>query len=168
MDNSIGKTIKEKRIQKGLTQEELAEKMGVSPQAVSKWENDISYPDITILSSLARELGCTVDELLGNKKEEKIELVEKENVDISKLMLKIRILGGNQKDKVNVNVPVKLIEVLLSNDAVSSHLNIGGDKIKNIDFAALMQMIELGVMGKLVEIDSEDGDKVEIFVERIG
>lgn len=46
MSQTLGQRIAELRKKEGLTQEELAEKLGVSPQAVSKWENDISCPDI--------------------------------------------------------------------------------------------------------------------------
>ncbi len=64
---TLGKRIAQLRKEKGLTQEQLAEKVGVSAQAVSKWENDISCPDITLLPLLADILGVTVDELLGVK-----------------------------------------------------------------------------------------------------
>ena len=47
------------------TQERLAKELNVSPQAVSKWENDINYPDISLLPDLARFLGVSVDELLS-------------------------------------------------------------------------------------------------------
>ena len=67
MENTIGKRIASLRRGKGLTQDELSEMMGVSPQAVSKWENDQSCPDITSLPQLAEILGITVDELLSGK-----------------------------------------------------------------------------------------------------
>ena len=64
---TLGKRIAMLRKEKGLTQEQLAEKVGVSAQAVSKWENDISCPDITLLPLLADLFGVSVDELLGVK-----------------------------------------------------------------------------------------------------
>ena len=69
MDMTIGKRIAALRKEKGLTQEELAQHMGVSGQAVSKWENDQTCPDISALPKLARLLGVTVDELLEGKEE---------------------------------------------------------------------------------------------------
>ena len=66
-NETLGKRIAALRKQKGLTQEQLAEKVGVSAQAVSKWENDISCPDITLLPLLADLFDVSVDELLGVK-----------------------------------------------------------------------------------------------------
>ena len=60
----LGKRIKELRIENNLTQEELAEQLGVSFQAVSRWENDLTYPDITLLPILANMFDVTVDYLL--------------------------------------------------------------------------------------------------------
>ena len=59
----IGANIAARRA-RGLTQEQLAARLGVSAPAVSKWETNSSYPDITLLCPLARALGCRVDELL--------------------------------------------------------------------------------------------------------
>ena len=52
-----------------MTQLELAEKMGVTDKAVSKWERDLSCPDINSLSNLAEILGVSVDELMQVKRE---------------------------------------------------------------------------------------------------
>lgn len=62
---TMGKRISDLRKSKGMTQEQLAQQLGVTPQAVSKWENDLSCPDISLLSQLAEILGVTTDELLG-------------------------------------------------------------------------------------------------------
>ena len=64
---TMGKRIMQLRKEKGYTQEQLSELCGVSAQAVSKWENDVSCPDISILPQLAELLGVTTDELLGVK-----------------------------------------------------------------------------------------------------
>lgn len=69
MNTSIGKRIAGLHKDKGLKQETLAEMLGVSGQAVSKWENDQTCPDISLLPQLARILGVTVDELLSGKQE---------------------------------------------------------------------------------------------------
>ena len=62
--NTLGQRIAYYRKKGGLTQEELAEKCSVTPQAVSKWENDISAPDITLIPVLARIFNISCDELL--------------------------------------------------------------------------------------------------------
>ena len=65
--DTMGRRISRLRREKGYTQEQLAELLHISPQAVSKWENDISNPDISIIPQLASVLGVSADELLGIK-----------------------------------------------------------------------------------------------------
>ena len=65
MEETIGKRISSNRKRLALTQEQLAEKLGVTAQAVSKWENDQSCPDIAMLPRLAELFQITTDELLG-------------------------------------------------------------------------------------------------------
>ena len=67
---SIGETIANLRKQKGMTQSELAEKMNVTDKAVSKWERDLSCPDINTISKLADVLDISVEELLKAKKQD--------------------------------------------------------------------------------------------------
>lgn len=62
---NMGKRITDKRKALGLTQQTLAEKLNISFQAVSKWENGTSYPDVTMLPGLASVLQTSVDSLLG-------------------------------------------------------------------------------------------------------
>ena len=71
-DNIIGLKIAYYRKLNGFTQEELAEKVGVSCQAVSKWEQQISCPDIMLLPELAKIFGVTIDELFGNTSDKEI------------------------------------------------------------------------------------------------
>ena len=71
-DNVIGLKIAYYRKLNGFTQEELAEKVGVSCQAVSKWEQQISCPDIMLLPEIAWIFGVTIDELFGKKREKDI------------------------------------------------------------------------------------------------
>lgn len=72
----IHEIIREKRLEQKMTQEQLAEKLGVSAPAVNKWEKAASYPDITILPTLARLLGVDLNTLLSFKEE-----LTKEEVD---------------------------------------------------------------------------------------
>ncbi len=61
MNSSLGSRIAELRRKKNMTQEDLANALGVTPQAVSKWENDLSCPDITLLPDVARLFDVTTD-----------------------------------------------------------------------------------------------------------
>jgi len=63
----IGSFIKQKRIEKGLTQQQLAEIMNVSQKTVSRWETGYNMPDISLLSSLSAELGVSVSALLAGE-----------------------------------------------------------------------------------------------------
>ena len=70
---TFGNLVNQLRKAKGMTQADLAEKMGITDKAVSKWERDLSYPDIASIPHLAEILGVTVDELLT------VQNVKKEN-----------------------------------------------------------------------------------------
>ena len=73
---NLGKKIKQLRFQYSYTQEQLAEKMGVSSQAVSKWENNAAMPDITLLPALAETFGVTIDELFDLTAEQKMNRIQ--------------------------------------------------------------------------------------------
>ena len=73
---TLGKRIAENRKKLGLTQDQLAEKLGLTAQAVSKWENDQSCPDITMLPKLAEIFDITTDELLGREVPPKVHTAE--------------------------------------------------------------------------------------------
>ena len=87
MKETFGQRLARLRKAKGYTQEDIANKINISPQAVSKWENDLSTPDIFILSQLADILEVSVDELLGREEDtnespkEETQEDEKETVD---------------------------------------------------------------------------------------
>lgn len=76
MSQSFGKFLKQKRQEKNLTQKELAELLIISPSAISKWEKDVAYPDITLLPKLSKILEVSEHELItatidNNDREEK-------------------------------------------------------------------------------------------------
>lgn len=68
MNVYIGENVKRLRTAKGLTQEELADFLGVSFQAVSKWERGLAYPDVETIPVIANYFGVTIDELMGNSR----------------------------------------------------------------------------------------------------
>ena len=71
MNIEIGKKIRELRSDRLVTQEQLAVFLGVTPQAVSRWESQHSYPDIEFLPAIADYFSVTTDELLGVRKDER-------------------------------------------------------------------------------------------------
>ncbi len=72
----LGKKIRQLRFKAGLTQEQLAEKMGVAPQSVSKWENAVAMPDITSLPLLAEIFGVSIDDLFDLSVEQRLNRIE--------------------------------------------------------------------------------------------
>ena len=168
MEQTIGKRIAQLRKSRGMTQDQLAERVGISAQAVSKWENDISCPDISLLPKLSEILGISVDELLSGKKEKAVAYVpEEKRKDIKDMMFRI-VVDSADGDKVRVNIPCALLKVAIDcgmempvvsgNETVSS-------AFKNIDLAKIFEMAEKGAIGNLVEVESADGDVISIFVE---
>ncbi|MBR4867511.1 MAG: helix-turn-helix domain-containing protein [Clostridia bacterium] len=86
MKISIGTNLKNLRQKKGMTQEGLAELLGVSPQAVSRWENDSAYPDITLLPGLALFFDVSVDALVGMDEIRRGEAVAELHTEIHNLV----------------------------------------------------------------------------------
>lgn len=80
-ENKIGLFIRDRRLALGLTQQQLAEKLGVTDKAVSKWERSVSYPDITLLRGLAAALEVSVTELLAGEREQSASPVPPEVAD---------------------------------------------------------------------------------------
>lgn len=74
---NIGNEIKRLRKTKGLSQSELAEVLHVTAQSISKWESDISYPDINQLPAIASFFGITIDELFVYPVDLEYERIEK-------------------------------------------------------------------------------------------
>ena len=76
MNCKIGEKIRELRQGKKMTQEKLADRLGVSFQSVSRWENGMTYPDIELLPAIARLFSVSVDYLLGDEEAEKIKAIK--------------------------------------------------------------------------------------------
>ena len=163
---TIGKRISALRKARGMKQEELAERLDVSGQAVSKWENDQTCPDIGLLPRLARVFGVTTDYLLTGEQEQEppVRMVpEEERKDLRDMMLRILVDSGSG-DLVRVNLPMQLVQVALDMGIELPQL-AGNDALKEIDLRKLLELVRHGVMGDLVQAESADGGTVRIFVE---
>ena len=167
MNTTLGKRIAALRREKELKQDELAEKLGVSAQAVSKWENDQTCPDISLLPLLSKTLGVSVDELLSGKQESApaVQIVPaNERKDIKDMVLRIAV-SSSENDNVRINIPLAFLKVAI--DAGLNMAQVAGDNeaLKNIDLGKILELVEQGVIGNLMEVESAAGDTVRIFVE---
>ena len=176
-NNTLGQRIAYYRGLKNLKQNELADILGVSAQAVSKWEKDISCPDISILPMLAQTLNVTIEELLTGAPKEPVvrQLTAEEQKQKKDRILRIIVDDLEDGDKIRVNRPIALVRVGLEmglnmNDITANKGDDDGkksskmDMMKNINLDQLMCLIDEGAIGKLVEVESNDA-RVEIFVE---
>lgn len=160
---TLGKKITDLRKKQGMTQDQLAEIMNVSSQAVSKWENDLSIPDIPVLIELSNYFHISLDELLKNDEPQVALVPEPIRKPIDQMILRI-LVNSAQGDKVKVQLPMALVklatEVGLELPQVS-----GNTALKNLDLATVFRLVELGMVGRIVEVDSAEGDHVIIEVE---
>ena len=111
---SIGETIASLRKKKGYTQQELAEKMNVTDKAVSKWERDLSYPDINTIARLADVLEVPVNDLLNTKMQNG---VVTKNKSLVNLILKAVALA--------MSIAIIVLNVLGQIDVKSSLIMLG-------------------------------------------
>ncbi len=158
--DTIGKRIAVYRKKKNIKQDELAKILGVSPQAVSKWENDLSCPDISLLPALSDILGISIDGLVRGKNDES----PKKALDDKTFIIAFEY-DGIECSKMNLPMSMvrkaveKGIDPLTTNDSKA---------LKNVDFATAINMAVLlaenGVVGNVLEC-SENGVKVKFIVE---
>ena len=141
--------------------------MGATPQAVSKWENDQTCPDITLLPKLAQILGVSVDELLSGKSQEEEPPVKvlpvEQRKDLKDMVLRI-VVDSAEGDKVRVNLPLALVEAAMDMGVDMTQVT-GNDALKGIDLGKILDLVRCGSVGNLVEVESAEGDIVRIFVE---
>ena len=169
MQENIGAKIAELRREHNMKQDELAEMLGVTPQAVSKWENGASMPDISLLPKIAQIFGVTIDDLFGmnNTPKPDVQMLPAEKrKSFDEMILRVRVRDGG--DKVNINLPLPLIKIALEMGMNSSmgldNVNIGKVNLSTVDFSRIIKCVEAGVIGKLVEVEGSGGETVVIEV----
>ena len=145
------------RKENNYTQETIANKLNVTAQAVSKWENDITSPDIDTLIKLADIFNITIDELVGRASN----AIATTKKDINKMILKI-IVDSNENDKVRVNLPMGIVKILVESGSVTSVVN--NKSLNDIDFKQIISLVEQGIIGEIVSVDSSEGDYVRVIV----
>lgn len=163
MNETFGQRFTRLRKQRGLTQEELGEKLGVSGQAVSKWENDASMPDISLLVQLSDILGVSLDDLLGKERQLTRVVPEEERKNPDDMVLKVRVNSADG-DKITVNMPMKLVKAGIAMGMVMPEID-GKPALEGIDFEQVIKLVEEGLVGEIVTVESADGDNIRVFVE---
>ena len=134
-----GKFISQKRKEKNLTQEQLAEKLGVSNKTVSKWETGKCMPDYSVVKNLCEELEITVAELMdGEATEEK----SVRTYDDEQIMDLLRRTQELEKQK-NILCGVLLIVMGIAMQALSH--TIGGSNVKDF-FSGLLLGLSIAEM----------------------
>ena len=152
---TLGRRIQALRREHALTQEQLAERMGVTAQAVSKWENDLSCPDIMSLPLLAKELHTTVDTLLTGETADPIPAAPAKKPE--ELIVRIALTADDTR--VCLNLPYTVFRLgalhnLLSFTFSASEGNLNAERLARemaqVDFRTLAGLIEQGARGTLV------------------
>lgn len=167
---SLGRRIAQLRRAQGFTQEVLAESLGVTAQAVSKWENDQSCPDIMTLPKLAQYLEVSVDTLLTGEEPPFSDAPAASARKPEELIVRIAITeeGGN---RFNVNLPFTVFRLGTRYGMISITWNEGevsaetrASLLAGLDFRTMVQMIESGVTGKLLDLN-DGGERLVIWTE---
>jgi len=165
MQENIGAKIAELRREHNMKQDELAEMLGVTPQAVSKWENGASMPDISLLPKIAQIFGVTIDDLFGvnNTPKPDVQMLPAEKrKSFDEMILRVRVRDGG--DKVNVNLPLPLVKLALEIGLTMPNVNTGNVDLSKVDFNHIIKLVENGVIGKLIEVEGSGGETVVIEV----
>lgn len=161
---TMGLKISEYRKQKGLTQEELASRLNVTPQAVSKWENDLSIPDLPILIEISNLFHISLDALIRQEERHQPMIVdEKLRKDMNQMFLRVTV-DSISGDRVRINLPLSIIKIAIDLGTKMPEF-ISNPALKEVDFKMIYELIEKGMIGKIVEVDTADGEHVEIYVE---
>lgn len=168
MEKTLGKKLCELRKSAELTQEAVAEALGVSPQAVSKWENDFSCPDIMMLPKIAQLYGIRIDDLFGDgatPAAQPVFVPPVKNTDVSpeKLYLNVYVLS-KAGDDVKVHIPFVLVRELIDTGKNISGL-LGGVNLSGLDLENVYRLIQNGAVGELVTVHTQNGDTVRVVVE---
>ena len=166
---SLGKRIQVLRKRQGLTQEALAEMMAVSPQAVSKWENAQSCPDIMALPRLAGCLGVSIDLLLTGEDNSLSPSAPAKKPEELIVRMAVEEPGGV---RIGINLPFVFFRYAVLYNMLTFHFSADGDEINpatvqalhDLDYKAIVQMIESGATGKLLDVN-DASIKLAIWAE---
>ncbi len=158
-NETLGSRISFLRKKKGYTQDEFSRLLDVTPQAVSKWENDLSCPDIMLLPKIADLLDTTVDELLTGTKVN----LGNPDIDLSNLKLHIRVRQVDRKP-INISVPLTFVKRIAKLGNGISGI-IGSPALNNNQLEQILQLVDEGVTGEVLNLVDENGQTVVIEIK---
>lgn len=156
----FGGKISELRRRKDWTQDELAQRVGVSAQAVSKWETGQSMPDIALLSPLADAFGVSVDALLNGTISE---VVRAEEVTVRQraTQLVMRVVDPAEEGPVTIKLPLGVVRFAAKFGSALPGVN----NRYAIDTSEVMNLIEHDLVGEVLQINAGGGATVTITLE---
>ena len=162
---TLGNKIARLRKEKGYTQEEFSQLLDVTAQAVSKWENDLSCPDIMLLPKISQLLGISIDEMLGNPVLQKqTEKPEEPKPDTSKLRLRINITSPNKKP-VNISFPMAMVKRFTKiGTSISSIIDVNSPAIDSNKIDSIFELINDGATGEILNITDENNQNIVIEI----
>ena len=152
---SIGKNIALLRRAKGLTQAELGDLLGVSNQAVSKWESEMSMPDVMLLPDIAKVFGVDLNDLYGAAKE------------IPEFSVPGPKSETNTQDRRILNISAKVegvdVKIRMPAKALQSIMDLCFDD-DDEQKKTLTEILDSPMSGTVIDVDNEDC-KAKICVE---
>ena len=165
MEKTIGKKLYDLRKQSGFTQDYVAEKLGVSAQAVSKWENDIACPDIMTLPNIANLYGISIDELFKNEEvKSNVKFEKTEKINENELIFRVYV-DTVHGDDIKVNLPYLLVKEIINVGKNISSV-VSGIDLSGVDFETIFAMVESGALGEIVNVKTQNNDIVRVVVEK--
>ena len=127
---SIGENIARLRKEKGWTQAEFGEMLGVSNQAVSKWESEMSMPDVMILPQISKLFGISIESLYEEADDGDFIIDNPKNPISSDEDNRVLVILDEHNDSVvKTRVPVKAILALLANEDVIDDIDLADEEV---------------------------------------
>lgn len=166
-DLTLGRRIAHLRKAQGLTQDALSEQLSITPQAISKWENDQSCPDVMTLPRLSQLLQVSIDTLLTGVVTSQPTTPAKKPEELIVRMA----ITSEDGERVCINLPFTVFRlgarygmITITSHETEVDFSSMSPSLAGVDFNTMVQMIESGVTGKLLELN-DDGERFVIWTE---
>ena len=166
---TLGERIAKQRKNHNLTQEEFSQLLGVTAQAVSKWENGASCPDIMLLPRISEILEVSIDELLGAKTKDNTEkaqiepvVLQNEPKNLKKLKFNLHIVDNRGKT-TNLSLPFGFV-MRMADIGVKISSVLGTNTIDDSQLRQILELVRNGITGEVLDLTADDGTKVKIEI----